>query len=70
MKHINFEDLYRLCNEKNWFTRGSNSQYSDMFDMAKDLEAFTIRDLSMVIWICSEGFSPNDIQSQLEPLVR
>ena len=34
-RKIDFSDLYRLCNEKRWYTCGDNAEYELMFGKAK-----------------------------------
>ena len=34
IRKISTERLYRLCNEKCWYNRGTNEEYEAMFDLA------------------------------------
>lgn len=58
--------LYQLCNKYQWFTHGSNQQYSDLFEMLD--HDFSTHDLAMVIWICSDitMWTPDSIQKILD----
>jgi len=60
-------DAYRLCNEKKYFTHGDNSQYDRMFNMLS--EGKPLHDIALVIWICSENVSLDDVETQLEELL-
>ena len=33
---VSVDDVYHLCNEKRWYTRGSNEEYERMFQMIRD----------------------------------
>lgn len=59
-------ELRDLCIQNNWFTCGSNRQYSRLFDMAKN--GASIHDLVLIIWLCSEDADKEDIKSQLKEL--
>lgn len=50
-KHISTHDLWILCNEMNWFTGGTNSQYEKLFDLNR--EDAPLEELALVIWICT-----------------
>ena len=63
-------DVYGLCNKHQWFTCGTNRQYEKMFDYVNDEEIFAsstdkIRKLATMIWICSDGFSEEEIYNAL-----
>jgi len=60
-------DVYRLCNKQRYFTHGDNSQYDKMFDMVS--EGNPLHDIALVIWICSENVSLDDVETQLEELL-
>lgn len=59
------DEIYSMCNREQYFTCGSNRQYSLMFDMAKKPEIST-RDLAVMIFTCSEGAKLESIQSNLD----
>lgn len=65
---IEFDDLRTLCIQNDWFTHGDNDQYERMFKMAQDGE-HTIHEIALVIWICSDGYSVEEIEGVLESLV-
>lgn len=56
--------LRELCIEKKWFHSGSNEQYEKMFDVSTG-QGYTLRDLAVIIWVCSEGFSLKQIYDDL-----
>lgn len=61
---INNYTLYRLCNEKKYFTCGTNEQYEKLFEL-NTLNTSTI-ELATIIWICSEeNISRKDIINEL-----
>lgn len=62
------EKLYSMCNTKGYFTCGSNKQYSEMFDMAKD--GASAHDIALVIWICSDGKQLDEIERDVEEALR
>lgn len=45
-------EIYILCNEKRYFTCGSNEQYNIMFDMVRN--GAPANDIALVIFICSD----------------
>lgn len=46
------ERIYQLCNKEQYFTAGSNEQYTMMFYAATS-QQFTTRDVAVMIGICS-----------------
>ena len=46
------EELRSLCIRKNWFTCGSNSQYSKLF-YANEMGC-PIEEIATIIWLCSD----------------
>ncbi len=52
--------MYDCCVRHNFFTRGSNDQYQDMFDMVDDPNV-SIVELASVVWICSEGYTRDEV---------
>jgi len=51
-KKIETQALYRLCNNKNLFTCGTNSQYDKMIELAK--AGVTQNELAYILYICSD----------------
>ena len=47
------DEIYILCNEKKYFTCGSNEQYDRMFDMVRN--GAPANDIALVIFICSDS---------------
>lgn len=47
------DDLYVLCNENQWFTCGTNEQYTKMFD--ENNNGCTLDELILIIWLCSDS---------------
>ena len=60
---INNNTLYRLCNEKKYFTCGTNEQYEKLFEL-NTLDT-SIIEIATIIWICSEEYSRKDIINEL-----
>lgn len=60
---IGFWKLRELCINQNWFTCGTSVQYNKLFDMAA--AGATIHDLALIIWLCSDGVSQEDISKKL-----
>ena len=60
MEKLTTMDMYELCNEHQWFTCGTNSQYEKMFDFVREANIdsimidYKIKELATMIWICSE----------------
>ena len=59
-------ELRDLCIKNNWFTCGSNRQYTRLFDMARD--GANVHDLTLIIWLCSDDADKEDIYNQLKAL--
>ena len=62
MKSAVVFSLRELCIKNNWFTEGTNTQYSKMFDYAANAlvrqsqgEQSGIDELACIIWVCSES---------------
>ena len=68
-KVILSDDLYRLCNQYQWFTCGTNFQYAAVFGMCNNPE-FSLRDIAIAIHICSNGVSLKEIESGLRKVAR
>ena len=60
---IDYNKLYRLCNDNKWFTCGSNSQYDKLFKANRN--KVSVRDLSVIIWICSDNITIESIETIL-----
>ena len=56
---ISTDKLYRTCNKYQWFTSGSINQYDKLFERNK--EGASLQTLATIIWICSNGYSENEI---------
>lgn len=39
------DDLYRLCVDNEWYTRGTNQEYTRMLEFARDLTNITAEDI-------------------------
>ena len=57
------EVMWRLCNNYQWFTCGTNNQYEVLFDMVR--AGRRTKDLALVIFICSNGWLEEDIYMRL-----
>lgn len=63
-----FEKIYRLCNEKEYFTCGSSTQYNLMFDMARERKP--AHDIALVIWICSDNADLSVIEQEINEIYK
>lgn len=63
---LSTDRVYRLCNEKRYFTSGTNSQYTELFKMVYDDKP--IHDIALVIWICSKGYTVEEIEKSLQEI--
>lgn len=61
------DEVYALCNEKQYFTMGDHQQYQRMFYMLNS-EKFTVRDVAIAIWVCSESAALDEIETQLKTI--
>lgn len=52
MRRVSVEDVYTLCNEKQYFTCGTNRQYERMFDMVRNGDPLPY--IAQAIWLCSD----------------
>ena len=57
------EDLRILCIQEDWFTNGDNSQYEKLFQLNR--EGASLEELALVIWICSDDWTCEEILSVL-----
>lgn len=57
------EELRNLCIKNKWFTCGSVEQYEKLF-IANEL-SYSINELALIIWICSDNIEQQDIISEL-----
>lgn len=55
---IDNDQLRNLCIEHNWFTCGTNRQYSKLFDMNE--QGAGIEQIATVIWLCSDTDIPEN----------
>lgn len=62
------EDLWILCNQENWFTSGTNSQYEKLFDLNR--EGASLEDLALVIWLCSDEVDREEVLHKLNEKCR
>ena len=77
MKKLTTMDMYELCNEKQWFTCGTNSQYEKMFDYvnSSNIDSLSIRNdekiekLATMIWICSDNIEEDEIKNSIRKVV-
>ena len=61
---ITSEDLYLVCNDNNWFTGGTNQQYSKLFEL--NSSGASLEELALAIWLCSPRASRESIRKALE----
>lgn len=50
------EELRKLCIEKGWCDNADNSQYEKIFYANENRHYFSLDMLSVMIWICSDGY--------------
>lgn len=60
--------LRDICIRKGWFSAGSNAQYEKMFEL--NAGGRTLHDVALVIWICSDGVSLDEIENTMEAMGR
>ena len=49
-----YEELYRICNKEQFFTNGSINQYNKLFQINENESGqVTVKDLALIIYICS-----------------
>ena len=63
MKHLEPYELRELCIKNDWFTCGTIKQYEKLFDRNK--EEALINELSIIIWVCSNNISKDEIYQKL-----
>ena len=61
---LHYEKLYEICNRYQWFTNGDTKQYNMLFD--RNREDASLETLATIIWICSSGWSEQDILKILQ----
>lgn len=62
-----FTKLRNFCIENNYFTCGSNDQYSKLFEMAE--AGSSVHDLAVVIYVCSDHDTLEVIESKLHAIM-
>lgn len=63
------DNLYVLCNENQWFTCGTNEQYSKMFD--ENRNGCTLDELILIIWLCSDSsWTKESIKTTIEKFIK
>lgn len=60
------DSLIKFCVQKNWFTCGTCEQYMKMFDMNREKKP--LEEIALVIWLCSEDVTREEVQKDLEEL--
>lgn len=66
--HAQVADRVRkLCIQKDWFDCGTNRQYDKMFDMLERPD-YSVRDIALVIWICTYQAPLNEIIKELKKI--
>lgn len=58
--------IYRLCNDKGYFTCGSGTQFHKMFDMAEN--GASAHDVALAIWICSDNKELDVIEAEIKEI--
>lgn len=62
--NISIDKLYYLCNKYQWFKNGDRFQYDLLFDECKNGASF--ERLATIIYVCSRGYSEQDILKILQ----
>lgn len=69
MRRVSVDDVYTLCNRKQYFTCGTNRQYDRMFNMVRNGEPLT--HIALAIWLCSDDDADiKEITKELRELSR
>lgn len=63
------ERIYQLCNKEQYFTAGSNEQYTMMFYAATSGQ-FSARDVAVMIGICSICGDIGKIERQITEIMK
>lgn len=58
------DELRNLCIRYGWFTDGSCEQYKKMFEINE--KQMPLREIAVAIWICSHGYSLEQVEEKLE----
>lgn len=66
MDTLAFYDLRGICIRNDWFNAGTNEQYDKLFDMNRNGES--VETLAIIIWICTDDWSLEDIRTELGEL--
>ena len=61
---VNFMRYRNLCIRNNLFTAGTNEQYDKVYAMMQN-GGISIHDLALVTYICSSGFTLEQIKGML-----
>ena len=61
---LHYELLFGLCCRHKWFTNGDSKQYDMLFD--RNREGASLETLATIIWICSTGYTEDEILSILK----
>lgn len=61
-------DVYQLCLNNNWFTRGTTSHYEKVMQAADN--GMDTHDLAMAIWICSDAVELEDVEGKIKDYLR
>lgn len=76
MNKLTAMDIYELCNANGWFTCGTNSQYSKLFDFVTkaNIDSISnhkraIQTIVTCIWICSDDFTMAEISNEIFLLI-
>ena len=64
-RRICVNDLFRLCVENEWYTRGTNQEYTRMIEFARDLTNVTAENL---VAIAAEIKHHSDTEQSIESI--
>lgn len=62
------DTLRQACVANRWFTCGTVEQYNRMFELNADAERWVVKDIALIIWICSDGVAIEDVCEELARL--
>lgn len=70
MLELSFDEMYQLCNKNQWFTDGSNEQYSKLFQALE--EGCPEKEIVTIIWVCSDGekWCRRDIKTKIDEFLK
>ena len=68
-KGITVDNLRDFCIGHNYFTCGSPRQYEKFFELAFDPMGVKVSELSIILWVCSNGIVLSEIEKELTDFI-